>query len=64
MQLAQTNAATQREIQQQRIDYTDRTNRLGFEAAREKGQRYIDNGVQAVDNTLNWVPGSGIIGTR
>jgi hypothetical protein len=64
MQLQQTSAATQREIGAQRIDFTDRTNRLGFEAAREKGQRFIDNGVQARENTLNIVPGSGIIGTR
>ncbi|MEP7038000.1 MAG: hypothetical protein ABI891_06625, partial [Acidobacteriota bacterium] len=47
-----------------RIDYTDRTNRLGFEATREKGQRFIDNGVQARENTLNIVPGSGVVGTR
>lgn len=64
MQLQQTSAATQREIGGQRIDFTDRTNRLGFEAAREKGQRFIDNGVQARENTLNMVPGSGVIGTR
>lgn len=64
MQLQQTDAATQREIGSQRIDYTDRTNRLGFEAAREKGQRFIDNGVQARENTLNIIPGSGVVGTR
>ena len=64
MQLQQTNAATQREIQSQRIDYTDRTNRLGFDAARQKGERFIENGVQARENTLNMVPGSGVIGTR
>lgn len=64
MQLQQTNAATQREIQSQRIDYTDRTNRLGFDSARQKGERFIENGVNARENTLNMVPGSGVIGTR
>ncbi|MDQ3749839.1 MAG: hypothetical protein M3367_12650 [Acidobacteriota bacterium] len=64
MQLQQTNAATQREIGSQRVDYTDRTNRLGFDAAKQKGERFIENGVQARENTLNMVPGSGVIGTR
>jgi hypothetical protein len=64
MQIQQTNAATQREIQSQRIDSTDRSNRLGFDAARQKGERFIENGVQARENTLNMVPGSGVIGTR
>ena len=64
MQLQQTSAATQREIQSQRIDYTDRTNRLGFDSARQKGERFIENGVQARENTLNIVPGSGVVGTR
>lgn len=64
MQLQQTNAATQREIQSQRVDYTDRTNRLGFDAARQKGERFIENGVNARENTLNMVPGSGVVGTR
>lgn len=64
MQLQQTSAATQREIQSQRVDYTDRTNRLGFDAARQKGERFIENGVNARENTLNMVPGSGVVGTR
>ena len=64
MQLQQTNASTQREIQSQRIDFTDRTNRLGFESSKQKAERFIENGVQARENTLNMVPGSGIIGTR
>jgi hypothetical protein len=64
MQLQQTNAATQREIQSQRVDYTDRTNRLGFDSAKQKGERFIENGVQARENTLNMIPGSGVIGTR
>ena len=64
MQLQQTNAATQREIQSQRIDYTDRSNRLGFEAAREKGNRWVENEAQINDNILNIVPGSGVVGTR
>lgn len=64
MQLQQTNAATQREIQSQRVDYTDRTNRLGFDSARQKGERFIENGVNARENTLNMVPGSGVVGTR
>jgi hypothetical protein len=64
MQLQQTNAATQREIQSQRVDFTDRTNRMGFDSARQKGERFIENGVQARENTLNMVPGSGVIGTR
>ncbi|MGI8545685.1 MAG: hypothetical protein ACR2MD_19690 [Aridibacter sp.] len=64
MQLQQTNAATQREIGSQRIDYTDRTNRLGFEASREKGQRWVENEAQINDNILNMIPGSGVIGTR
>lgn len=64
MQLQQTNAATQREIQSQRIEYTDRTNRLGFEANREKGQRWVENEAQINDNILNMSPGSGVVGTR
>jgi hypothetical protein len=64
MQLQQTNAATQREIGSQRVDYTDRTNRLGFEASREKGQRWVENEAQINDNILNMVPGSGVVGTR
>jgi hypothetical protein len=64
MQLQQTNAATQREIQSQRVDYIDRTNRLGFESSREKGQRWVENEAQKNDNILNMIPGSGVIGTR
>lgn len=64
MQLQQTNAATQREIQSQRVDFTDRTNRLGFEANREKGQRFVENEAQINDNILNMTPGSGVVGTR
>ena len=64
MQLQQTNAATQREIQSQRVDYSDRTNRLGFESSREKGQRWVENEAQKNDNILNMIPGSGVIGTR
>ena len=64
MQMQQTLAATQREIGSQQIESADRTNRLGFEAAREKGSRMIENGVQAADNTLNMVPGGNVIGTR
>jgi len=64
MQLQQTNAATQREIGSQRVEYTDRTNRLGFEASREKGQRWVENEAQINDNILNMVPGSGVVGTR
>ena len=64
MQLQQTNAATQREIGSQRIDYTDRSNRLGFEASREKGNRWVENEAQINENILNMVPGSGVVGTR
>lgn len=64
MQLQQTNATTQREIQSQRIDYTDRSNRLGFEASREKGQRWVENEAQINENILNVIPGSGVVGTR
>ncbi len=64
MQLQQTSASTQREIGSQRVDYTDRTNRLGFDSAKQKGERFIENGVQARENTLNMIPGSGVIGTR
>jgi hypothetical protein len=64
MQLQQTNASTQREIQSQRIDFTDRTNRLGFEANREKGNRWVENEAQINDNILNMTPGSTALGTR
>lgn len=64
MQLQQTSAMTQRELGSQRIDYTDRTNRLGFESSREKGNRWVENEAQKNENILNMVPGSGVIGTR
>ena len=64
MQLQQTNASTQREIGSQRIEYTDRTNRLGFETNREKGNRWVENEAQINDNILNMSPGSGVVGTR
>lgn len=64
MQLQQTSASTQREIQSQKIDYTDRTNRLGFETNREKGNRWVENEAQINDNILNMSPGSGVVGTR
>jgi hypothetical protein len=64
MQLQQTSAATQREIGSQRVEYADRTNRLGFEASREKGQRWVENEAQINDNILNMTPGSGVVGTR
>ncbi len=64
MQLQQTSASTQREIGSQRIDYTDRTNRLGFETNREKGNRWVENEAQINDNILNMSPGSGVVGTR
>ena len=64
MQLQQTNASTQREIQSQRVEYTDRTNRLGFDTAQQKGQRWVENEAQINDNILNMTPGSGVVGTR
>ncbi|MGC2234984.1 MAG: hypothetical protein WA584_02315 [Pyrinomonadaceae bacterium] len=64
MQLQQTSAMTQRELGSQRIDYTDRTNRLGFESSREKGNRWVENEAQKNENILNMVPGSGVVGTR
>jgi hypothetical protein len=64
MQLQQTGAATQREIGSQRIDFTDRANRLGFDANREKGNRWVENQAQINDNILNSVPGSQVLGTR
>lgn len=64
MQLQQTNAMTERELGSQRVDYTDRTNRLGFEAQREKSGRWVENEAQKNENILNMVPGSGIVGTR
>lgn len=64
MQLQQTNASTEREIQSQRVDYTDRTNRLGFESSREKGNRWVESQAQINDNILNMTPGSQALGTR
>ncbi|HRH41448.1 MAG TPA: hypothetical protein PKY82_07350 [Pyrinomonadaceae bacterium] len=64
MQLQQTLAATQREIGSQRIDMTDKTNRLGFEAAKEKGTRFIENGVQAAEYTLDMIPGGKVASSR
>ena len=64
MQLQQTNAITQREIQSQRIDNTDRTNRLGFDSQKEKSNRWVENEAQKNENILNMTPGSGVIGTR
>lgn len=64
LQLQQTLAATEREIGSQRIESTDRTNRLGFEAAKEKGTRFIENGVQAAEYTLDMVPGGKVIPSR
>lgn len=64
MQLQQTSAATQREIGSQRIDSTDRTNRLGFESAKEKGTRFIENGVQAAEYALDSIPGGKIASSR
>ncbi len=55
---------TQRKLGSQRIDYTDRTNRLGFESSREKGNRWVENEAQKNENILNMVPGSGVVGTR
>jgi hypothetical protein len=64
MQLQQTLAATQREIGSQRIDSTDRTNRLGFESAKEKGTRFIETGVQAAEYALDSIPGGKIASSR
>ncbi len=64
MQLQQTNAMTQRELGSQRVDFTDRTNRLGFETQREKSTRWVDNEAQKNENILNMTPGSNALGTR
>lgn len=64
MQLQQTNATTQREIQTQRVDYTDKTNRLGFDSQREKSNRWVENEAQKNENILNMTPGSNALGTR
>jgi hypothetical protein len=37
---------------------------LGFEANREKGNRWVENEAQINDNILNMSPGSGVVGTR
>lgn len=63
-QIQQMNAMTQRELGSQRIDFTDRSNRLGFESQREKGNRWVENEAQKNENILNMVPGSGVVGTR
>lgn len=64
MQLQQMNAMTQRELGSQRIDYTDRTNRLGFDSQREKSNRWVENEAQKNENILNMTPGSNTVGTR
>lgn len=64
MQLQQTSGMTQRELGTQRIDYTDRTNRLGFDSKREKDNRWVENDAQKNENILNMIPGSGVVGTR
>ena len=63
-QIQQTNAMTQRELGSQRIDFTDRTNRLGFDSQKEKSNRWVDNQAQINDNILNMTPGSQALGTR
>jgi hypothetical protein len=63
-QIQQMNAMTQRELGSQRIDFTDRTNRLGFDSQKEKSNRWVDNQAQINDNILNMTPGSGVLGTR
>jgi hypothetical protein len=63
-QIQQMNAMTGRELGSQRIDFTDRTNRLGFDTKREKDNRWVENQAQKNENILNMVPGSGIVGTR
>jgi hypothetical protein len=63
-QIQQMNAMTQRELGSQRIDFTDRTNRLGFDSQKEKSNRWVDNQAQINDNILNMTPGSQALGTR
>ena len=63
-QIQQMNAMTQRELGSQRIDFTDRTNRLGFDSQREKSSRWVENEAQKNENILNMTPGSGVLGTR
>lgn len=62
--MQQMNAMTQRELGSQRIDYTDRTNRLGFDSQREKSNRWVENEAQKNENILNMTPGSNTVGTR
>ncbi|HRH40773.1 MAG TPA: hypothetical protein PKY82_03950 [Pyrinomonadaceae bacterium] len=64
MQIQQTNAMTQRELGSQRVDFTDRSNRLGFETQREKSNRWVENEAQKNENMLNMTPGSNALGTR
>lgn len=64
MQIQQVNAMTQRELGSQKIDFSDRTNRLGFDAQKEKSNRWVENEAQINENILNIVPGSSIIGSR
>ncbi len=63
-QIQQMNAMTQRELGSQRIDFTDRTNRSGFDSQREKSSRWVENEAQKNENILNMTPGSGVLGTR
>lgn len=64
MQIQQMSAVTQRELGSQRIDFADRTNRLGFDSQKEKSNRWVDNQAQINDNILNMTPGSQALGTR
>lgn len=64
MQIQQMNTMAQRELGSQKIDFTDRTNRLGFDTKREKDNRWVENQAQQNENILNMVPGSGVVGTR
>lgn len=64
MQIQQMNTMTQRELGSQKIDFTDRTNRLGFDSQKEKSNRWVENEAQKNENILNMVPGSGVVGTR
>lgn len=64
MQIQQMSSMTQREIQTQKIDFTDRTNRLGFDSQKEKSNRWVENQAQINDNILNMTPGSNAVGTR
>lgn len=64
MQIQQMNTMTQRELGSQRIDFTDRTNRLGFDSQKEKSNRWVENEAQKNENILNMIPGSNTVGTR